>query len=97
MGGGVPKWKAWKYLYIVRKVNKKLSKMKVTVVLFIISLLGTVLKRLAMRLEELGKIEIIPITALKSTRMLRRVLEYWEDLQSLDLNWDPSITTGVKT
>lgn len=59
------------------KQIKKLSEMKVPVVLFIISLLGTVLKRLAMRLEELGRIEIIPITALlKSSRMLRRVLEY---------------------
>ena len=57
----------------------------------VISSLGTILKGLEKRLEELeirGRIETIQMTALLSpVRILRRILETWEDLLSLNIKW----------
>ena len=67
-----------KYLDLTREL-KKLWKMKVTVIPFVIEVLGTVTKRLVQGLEDLeirGRVEAIQTTALlRSIRILRRVLE----------------------
>ena len=66
---------------------KKLWNMKVTVIPIVIGALGTVTKGLVRGLEEFkitGRVETIQTTALlRSTRILRRVLETWGDLLSL--------------
>ena len=61
---------------------KKLWNMKVTVIPIVIGALGTVTKGLLKGLEglEVG-------TLLRTVRILRRVLETWGDLQSLQLQW----------
>ena len=63
--------------------------MKVTVIPIVIVALGTVAKGLAQGLEDLeikGQVEAIQITALlRSTRILRIVLESRGDLLSLKL------------
>ena len=68
---------------------KKLWNIKVTMVPIIIGALGTVTKGLIKGLHEperRGWIETIPTTALlRSARILRRVLETWENLLSLKL------------
>ena len=57
----------------------------------VIDALGTVTKGLAKRLEDLeirGQVETTQTTALlRSTRILRRVLETWGALLSLKLQW----------
>ena len=54
---------------------------------------GTVTKGLLKGMEGLevgGRVETIQTTALMRTaRILRRVLETWEDLLSLKLQWNP--------
>ena len=63
--------------------------MKERVILIIIDALGTVTKVEGLEaLEIRGQVETIQTTALlKSTRILRRVLETWGELFSLKLWW----------
>ena len=65
--------------------------MKVTIVPIVIGALGTITKELLKRLEGLevgGRVETLQTTALLRTdRILRRVLETWGDLLSLELQW----------
>ena len=55
----------------------------------VIRALGTVFKELVNGLKdlEMGILETIQITALRSTRILRRVPETWADLPSFNLSW----------
>ena len=80
-----------KYVDFTKEL-KKLWNMKVTVIPIVISALGTVTKRLVQGLEDLGirgKIKTIQTTTLlRLTRILRRVLDNWEDLLSLKLLWE---------
>ena len=66
--------------------------MKVTIVPIVIGSFGTITKGLLKGLEELevgGRVETIQMTAsLRTDRILRRVLETWEDLLSLKLQWE---------
>ena len=68
--------------------------MKVTIIPIVISAFGTVTKGLLQGLEDLeigGWVETIHTTALlKTARILRRVLETWGDLLSLNFQWKPS-------
>ena len=70
---------------------KKLWNMKVTIKPIVIGAFGTVTKGLLKGLEDLkvgGRVETIQTTALlKTARILRRVLETWGDLLSLNLQW----------
>ena len=65
--------------------------MKVTFVPIVIGALGTITKGLLKGLEELeigGRVETIQTTALlRTATILRRVLETWGDLLSLNLQW----------
>ena len=65
--------------------------MKVTIVPFVIGALGTITIGLLKGLEDLeigGRVETIQTTALlRMARILRRVLETWEDWLSLKLQW----------
>ena len=65
--------------------------MNVTIIPINIGAFGTVIKRLLKGLEDLevgGRAATIQTTALlRTTRMLRRVLETWEVLQLLKLQW----------
>ena len=71
--------------------NKKLWNMKVTIIPIVIAAFGTVTKGLLKGLEDLevgGWVETIQTTALlKTARILRRVLETWGDLLSLNIQW----------
>ena len=77
-----------KYLDLAREL-KKLWNMKVTIVPIVIGALGTITKGLLKGLEDLEigrRVETIQTTALlRTARILRRVLETWEDLLSLKL------------
>ena len=68
--------------------------MKVTIIPIVIGAFGTVTKELLKGLEDLevgGRVETIQTTALlKTGRILRRVLETWGDLLSLNHQWKPS-------
>ena len=79
-----------KYLDLVREL-RKLWNMKATIILIIISTLGTVTKGSIQGLEDLeisGRVKTVQTTALlRSARILRRVLETWGDLLSLKLQW----------
>ena len=74
--------------------------MKVTIIPIVIGAFGTVTKWLLKGLEDLevgGRVETIQTTALlKTARILRRVLEIWGDLLSLNLQWKPSPYADVK-
>ena len=65
--------------------------MKVTIIPIVIGAFGTVTKGLLKGLEDLGiggRVETIQTTALlKTAIILRRVLETWGDLLSLNLQW----------
>ena len=65
--------------------------MKVTIIPIVIGAFGTVTKGLLKGLEDLevgGRVETIQTTALlRTVRLLRRILETWEDLLSLKLQW----------
>ena len=65
--------------------------MKVTIIPIVIGAFGTVIKGLLKGLEDLevdGRVETIQTRALlKTVRILRRVLETWGDLLSLNLQW----------
>ena len=79
-----------KYLNLAREL-KKLWNMKVTIVPIVIGALGTITKGLLKGLEILevgGRVETIQTTALlRTARILRRVLETWGDLLSLEFLW----------
>ena len=80
---------------------ENLRNMKVTVIPIITDALGTVPDSLKSDLEELetrGWIKDIQTTALlRSTRLLRRVVETRRNLLSLRLHWKPSGNARVKT
>ena len=65
--------------------------MKVTIIPIVIGAFGTITKELLKGLEDLevgGRVETIQTTALlKTGRILRRVLETWRDLLSLNFQW----------
>ena len=65
--------------------------MKVTIIPIVIGAFGTVTKGLLKGLDDLevgGRLETIQTTALlRTARILRRVLETWEDLLSLKIQW----------
>ena len=65
--------------------------MNVTIIPIVIGSFGTVTKGLLKGIEDLevgGRVETIQTTALlKTARILRRVLETWGDLLSLNLQW----------
>ena len=65
--------------------------MKVTIITIVIGAFGKVTKGLVKGLEDLevgGWVETIQTTELlKTVRKLRRVLETWGDLLSLNLQW----------
>ena len=77
-----------KYLDLVRELKKQWN-MKVTIIPIVIGAFGTVTEGLLKGLEDLevgGRVKTIQTTALlKTARILRRVLETWEDLLSLKL------------
>ena len=79
-----------KYLDLAREL-KKLWSMKMTIIPIVIGAFGMVTKGLLKGLEDLevgGRVETIQTTALlKMARILRRVLETWGDLLSLNLQW----------
>ena len=79
-----------RYLNLARDLEK-LWNMKVMIVPIVIGAFGTITKGLLKGLEDLevGRwVETIQMTALlKTTRILRRVLETWGDLLSLKLQW----------
>ena len=79
-----------KYLDLAREL-KKLWNMKGTIIPIVIGAFGTVAKGILKGLEDLvvgGGVETIQTTALlKTARILRRVLETWGDLLSLNLQW----------
>ena len=68
--------------------------MNMTVIPIVVGALGTIIKGLVKGLEDLeirGWLETIQTTALlRSARILRRILETWEDLLSLKLQWKTS-------
>ena len=76
-----------RYLVLTRALQKHWY-MKVTIISIIFGALGTFFKDLQNKQAELkfkGRIETTQTTGLlTSTRMLRRVLETWEDLLSSD-------------
>ena len=78
------------YVDLAREL-KKLWNIKVTIIPIVIGAFGTVTKGLLKALEDLevgGREETILTTALlKTARILRRVLETWGDLLSLNLQW----------
>ena len=79
-----------KYLDLARELKRQWN-MKVIVIPIMIGAFGTVTKGLVKDLEDLevgGRVETIQTTALlKTARILRRVLETWGDLLSLNLQW----------
>ena len=78
------------YLDLARE-SKKLWNMKVTIIPIGIGTFGRVTKGLLKGLEDLeirGREETIQTTTLlRMTRILRRVLETWGDLVSLEFQW----------
>ena len=75
--------------------------MKVTIIPVVIGALGTIIKGLVQRLEEMeiiGRVETIQTTEwLRSVRIPKRILETWEELLSLKFQWKkPSANAGVK-
>ena len=65
--------------------------MKVTIIQILIGAFGTVTKGLLQGLEDMevgGRVETIQTSSLlKTARILRRVMETWEDLPSLNFQW----------
>ena len=88
------KLKEWekkdKYLDLAREL-KKLWNMKVKIVTIVSGAFGKITKGLFKGLEDLevgGRVETIQMTALlRTTRILRRVLETWGDLLSPNFHW----------
>ena len=75
--------------------------MKVTIILIVIGAFRTVTKGLLKGLEDLevgGRVDTIQTTALlKTSRILRSVLETWGYLLSLNLQWKHQLTLIWKT
>ena len=71
--------------------------MKETIIPIVIGAFGTVTKGLLKGLEDLDvgdRVKTIQTTALlKTDRILRRVLETWRDLLSLNIQWN---TTSLR-
>ena len=86
-----------KYLDLIRELRKLWNMRMIPVV---INVLWTVPKVFEKQLEELeirGLTETIQTTPLiKLVRILRRVLETWGDLLSLEIHWKPSANTVLK-
>ena len=65
--------------------------MKVTIVPIVVDGFSTITKGLLKGMEDLevgGRVETIQMTALlRTSRIMRRVLEAWGDLLSLKLQW----------
>ena len=78
------------YLDLAREL-KKLWNMRVTIEPIVIGAFGTITKGLIKVLEDLevgGSVETIQTTTfLRTSKILRRVLETWDDLLSLKLQW----------
>ena len=74
--------------------------MKMTIVPIVNGTFGTITKGLLKGLEDLEvgrRVETIQMTALlRTARILRRVLETWGDLVSLNSSEKPSANTDVK-
>ena len=79
-----------KYLDLAREL-KKLWNMQVTIIPIVICAFGTVTKGLLKGQEDLevgGWVETVQTTALlRTVRIMRWVLETWEDLLLLKLQW----------
>ena len=79
-----------KYLDLAREVKKQWN-MKLKIIPIVTGAFGTVSKGLLKGLEDLevgGRVETIQTTVLlEMARILRRVLETWGDLLSLNLLW----------
>ena len=79
-----------KYLVFATEL-KNLWNMKVTIIPIVIGVFGTVTKRLLKGLEDLEisfRVEIFQMTALlRTARILRRVMDTWEHLLPLKLQW----------
>ena len=82
------------------RIEKKLWNMKMTIIPIVIGAFDTVTKGLLKGLEDLevgGRVETIQTTTLLwMVRILRRVLETWENLLSLKLQWKTSANADVK-
>ena len=79
-----------KYLDLARELKKKLWNVNVTIMPIVIDTFGTVTKWLLKGLEDMevgGLVGTIQKTLLRTARILRRVLETWGDLLSLNLQW----------
>ena len=80
-----------KYCDLAREF-KKLRNMKVTIIPIVIGAFGTVTKGLSKGMDDLevgGRVDTIQTTALlRTTRILRRILETWGELLSLKLQWN---------
>ena len=74
--------------------------MKVTIISIVIGAFGMVTKGLLKGLEDLeagDRVEALQTTALlKTAIILRRVLETWGDLLSLNVQWKPSAYADEK-
>ena len=79
-----------KYLDLAREL-KKLWNMNVTIIPIVIGAFDTVTKGLLKGQKDLevgGRVETIQTTALlKTARILKKVLETWGDLLSLNVQW----------
>ena len=88
-----------KYLDVDWELKKPWN-MKVMVIPTVIDALDTVTKGLIQRIGDLeirGKVETIQTTVLlRSARILRRVLETWEDSLALRLQWNTKTNPGGK-
>ena len=72
-------------------ITPRAPQKKVTIIPIVIDALGTVNKRLIQGLKDLeiiGRVELVQTTALRSARILRRVLNTWGDLLSLKHQWE---------
>ncbi len=87
-----------KYFDLAREL-KKLWNMKVTIISIVIGAFGTVTKGLLKGLEDLEvghRVETIQTTALlKTARILRTVLETWENLLWLRLHWKTTVNARL--
>ena len=79
------------YLNLAREL-KMLWNMKMTIIPIVIGAMGTVTKGLIQGVEDLeisGLVEnILTTVLLRLARILRKVLETWEDLLSLKFQWE---------
>ena len=99
--GGLQNENQWnekrdKYLHLARELKKRWN-MKVTVMPIVIGAVGTIPKDLVMGQEKLEIGGRAKTTALlRTVRILRRVLEIWEDLSHSDSIKNLPANAGVK-